>query len=376
MIKNTKKAFALILSAGLLMNVNMVTQASEDVSITLGKGENAVSFLPGTYDINMTLLHADKVEEHEESSSSGALVSESKLIIDENGNASVESEFIQTTVYGFAGAFTDFRIYQEHNYQSDSISVNPITTFSFKPSAFVSTTYTAVGEFSFDIPFSNQDGVFGEMDIATSLQAMVHDAYIYMDFSPYRADYSELNIWIELMKSYEPQVTKDSWNRVDTLLNSFSYSLRSEQQSIVEGYIDDLFDIYDTLEFRDSETKDAMITAKISANEASYIMTIPEVVALGELSQEEDVAVAYNVEIEIIAGNVVEDFVIEVSSDEFGDLASGSNTLRYKNTFEKQEYSTSESKEAYFIIEAANTVSAEGGDYVGDVEFRAQKISK
>lgn len=381
MKKIIKNSIATVMAVALVMGTSLPVYASNDPSIILGNEENAVTFSEGTYDLDVCLKKyiGDDTDYHftdsEDSMAVDALNKEATLVIDESGNAKVTVFFEIATIMGFKGGAQGIEVYNEHNTTSEKTEVTIDTTQELTIGTFSSKTYNIPHQISFDMPFDKENGVFVDFEILTSLMNMDQTAFIAMDFSSYRADYTSINGFMELAEARKSYYSNSDWEKYEAYIETMSFSQPATNQAVVDTYLSELVELVWGFE----EVKydaDAQITAYIAVNEASYIMTIPEEIPMGELSIEEDTAVEYTVDIEIIAGNVLEDFVIQVSSDEFGELLDESNSIRYKNTFLTQDYTETESKTAYFIIEAANAAKAEAGDYLGEVEFSVEKVNQ
>ncbi|MDO4260864.1 MAG: hypothetical protein Q4C82_02205 [Eubacteriales bacterium] len=108
------------------------------------------------------------------------------------------------------------------------------------------------------------------------------------------------------------------------------------------------------------------ITAEVAAAEASYSVTIPESVAIGTLSAEQDTTKEYSVALE--ASNLGEG-IVEISTDAAGTLTSGSNTLAFANSFGTQSAGENATLTGEITIKAADVAAAAAGNYTGTANF-------
>ena len=109
-----------------------------------------------------------------------------------------------------------------------------------------------------------------------------------------------------------------------------------------------------------------MLSADVAAPEASYTVEIPEVIALGTLSAEQDNTTAYTVPVtakNLGAGHV------EVSAPAEGALSSANSSLAYTNSFGTQSFSQNGQLSGSFTVTAADVASAAAGNYTGTVLF-------
>lgn len=116
----------------------------------------------------------------------------------------------------------------------------------------------------------------------------------------------------------------------------------------------------------ETSTKEVEVTAEVAAPAASYTVTIPESVALGTLSAEEDNAFDY--EVAVTAENLGTGYV-EIKTDESASLTSGSNTLAFTNSFGTQKTSEDATLTGTFSVKAADVKAAAAGNYTGTVNF-------
>lgn len=119
-------------------------------------------------------------------------------------------------------------------------------------------------------------------------------------------------------------------------------------------------------EATETTTKEVEVTAEVAAPAATYTVTIPESVALGTLSADEDNSFDYKVE--VAAENLGTGYVEVVTAKE-GSLTSGSNTLAFTNSFGTQKTSTDATLTGAFAVKAADVKAAAAGNYTGTVNF-------
>ncbi len=108
------------------------------------------------------------------------------------------------------------------------------------------------------------------------------------------------------------------------------------------------------------------ITADIAAPQATYTVTIPETVAMGTLSAENDNTTAYKVE--VTAENLGKGYV-EVSAPAAGALKNGENELAFANSFGAQKTSVTATLNGEFTVAAADVQAAAAGNYTGNANF-------
>ena len=108
------------------------------------------------------------------------------------------------------------------------------------------------------------------------------------------------------------------------------------------------------------------ITAMIEAPAPKYSVVIPQNIAMGTLSQEEDNTVAYTVNVE--AENLGSGKVT-ISAPAAGSLTSGDNALAYTNSFGSQTTSVTGDLKGAFTVKAEDVAKAAAGNYTGTVSF-------
>lgn len=118
------------------------------------------------------------------------------------------------------------------------------------------------------------------------------------------------------------------------------------------------------------DTQDMQITANVEEkiSQPSYMVTVPDSVAMGTLSTEKNNVYTYAVDVEASDLNGK----LSISAPEKGSLASGENTLDFTNSFGTQTVSedTAGSKLSGSIgIAAADVAAAAAGNYTGTTTF-------
>lgn len=116
----------------------------------------------------------------------------------------------------------------------------------------------------------------------------------------------------------------------------------------------------------ETSSKSMNVTADVAAPAASYEVTIPESIAMGTLSAENDNVVAYNVD--VAAANMDNGYV-QVSADAAGELTSGENKLAFANDFGTQKASSNATLKGNFTVTAAAVQAAAAGNYTGTANF-------
>lgn len=344
--------------------------AEEVNTIILGSGDNAVAFEPGTYTVGVEMKKADDISA--DSMAGSAIADTATLIVKADGSAAMTMTFQKTTIYGFSGAARNIYAYDTHSTSGSTTSVTINSTFSFKP---LWTTYTMPGSVSFDLKFESQDGVYMGFEILTSATTMNQEAYMLFDYSEHKADYSELNNVLASFSGGYDNYTATSWARVSSVLDRIEYTLDSSKQVTVDAYTSDLSAAVAQLEKIEGRVE-SQVSATVPVNEASYLLEVPSTMALGEVSLDQDTQIPYQIKFEVIEGNVVENYSFEVSSETSGILKNGNNELKYTNTLGIQSFSTTQTKEASFVIAQEDAMNAKTGVYKGEVIFSVRKISE
>ena len=116
----------------------------------------------------------------------------------------------------------------------------------------------------------------------------------------------------------------------------------------------------------ETSQQSAQITASVEASKPTYSVKVPEAVAMGTLSKEQDNTTDYTVD--VTAENLGSGKVV-VSAPEAGELTSAENTLAYTNSFGTQETSVTASLAGQFTVTAVDAAAAAAGNYTGTANF-------
>ena len=119
-------------------------------------------------------------------------------------------------------------------------------------------------------------------------------------------------------------------------------------------------------EATEKSQQSAQITASVAAPVASYKVTIPESIAMGTLSTEEDNVAAYTVN--VTAENLGNGKVV-VAAPAAGELTCDAGALAYANSFGTQETSVTAALNGAFTVTAADAAAAAAGSYAGTATF-------
>ncbi len=119
-------------------------------------------------------------------------------------------------------------------------------------------------------------------------------------------------------------------------------------------------------EATETSEKSMNVTADIKAPEATYTVTIPESVSMGNLSAEQDNVLSYQVD--VTAANMGDGYV-EVSAPADGALTSGENQLAFQNSFGTQKVTADATLDGAFTVSAEAVKAAAAGNYTGTANF-------
>ncbi len=368
-MKNIMK-LSIVLMMCLTMFSGVSVQAQEVNTITLGSGDNAVTFEPGTYTVGVAMKKATAISDN--SMAASAISNAATLLVKADGSATITMVFKSTTINGLSGAARDIYTYDAHSASGSTTSVTVNSTYNFKP---LYSSYTMPGSVSFDVNFENQNGVYMGFEIQTSFTTMDQEAYMLFDYSAHKADYSELNKVLASFSGGYENYSATSWLRVATVLDTIEYTLDSSKQAIVDGYTSELSSAVAQLEKIDGRVE-STVSATAPINEASYMLEVPSEIRVGEVSFEEDTQINYEISLEVLEGNVEEDYSFEVSSATNGTLTNDKNVLAYTNTLGTQYFTKTQTNQASFVIAKEDARKVSAGTYQGEVVFSVRKISE
>lgn len=125
-------------------------------------------------------------------------------------------------------------------------------------------------------------------------------------------------------------------------------------------------DLQEVVAPTETTQQSATVTADVAAAAPTYDVTIPESIALGTLSTEEDSTQAYAVK--VTAENLGTGKV-EISTAAAGELKSGDNSLAFANSFGTQSTSETAELNGTITVKAADVQKAAAGNYTGTANF-------
>ena len=166
----------------------------------------------------------------------------------------------------------------------------------------------------------------------------------------------------EAVDNFEDGIDTSAY--VNVVMNTTtSFVVKITELSLVSASTDDDSDSTTATE---TSTKEVEVSADIAAPAATYTVTIPEAVAFGTLSTENDNTLDFSVEVS--AANLGTGYV-EVVSAESGNLTSGDNSLPFANSFGTQKASEDKTLSGSFSVKATDVSKAAAGNYTGTVTF-------
>lgn len=178
---------------------------------------------------------------------------------------------------------------------------------------------------------------------------------------------------VEAGKAYQTQkvtftLPRDAMDALEQGVKSTAYVnvvMNTTQNFVVQ--VKDLTPVQEAApEATETSEKSMNVTADIKAPEATYTVTIPESVAMGTLSAEQDNVMQYQVD--VTAANMGEGYV-EVSAPADGVLNNGEKQLAFQNNFGAQKAAADTTLSGAFTVRAEAVQAAAAGNYMGTANF-------
>lgn len=116
-----------------------------------------------------------------------------------------------------------------------------------------------------------------------------------------------------------------------------------------------------------SENKTSNVTATVAPNMSTYTVTVPETIAMGELSITEDTSKEFEVSVDLIKGNDGKKVVVSSATE--GKLSTEGSEIKLTNSFGTQEFAESGTKTGTLKVKAEDVKKAKAETYSGTVTF-------
>ena len=115
------------------------------------------------------------------------------------------------------------------------------------------------------------------------------------------------------------------------------------------------------------ETRTSEVTATVLANKTTYTVTVPETIALGNLSTSSSTSATYTVEADMVLGN--DSLVVVVEAAQNGELTLGESKITFSNDLTNAEFTQSGTRTGTLTIDPIGSDLAVG-DYSGTIGFQ------
>lgn len=246
-IASTNRLLSLLLAFVMLLGMTPgVANASEKTTYKFGANETALA--PGSYELGVALKKASDIKSD---SMAASCIKGGSLTVAENGSATVKVNLGPVAAFGITGYASDWKIYQEYNYNSST----DLIAAEFTTATENETSFT--NSISFTLPDNSWDGVYVSMFI--DVMGVNQDAYIAFTYpeSSVKDDVRSGTAKVEQFGKYDVSVKvtveDDKIKSIDIQGSNFTGNSAEKNKQTLASAIEGLKDFWNDKSITDAE---------------------------------------------------------------------------------------------------------------------------
>lgn len=368
MKKFLSSVLMLAMVLGMFHNVSGIIVNAQEVETTvlIGGSEKVLLEAGKTYSIPVSFM---KSGDHTVESMAVDTLTGATLTVNTDGTVLATFTMKNATINGFFGYATKMYLNNTHESNVDATTMTIISTYTYKTSGYFGTSYTIPGEFQGVMPYLDQNGVYVQMDLYTSLMSMEQEGYFVFDFASVRADYSAIEAALKEVPTDLSIYTADSVSALNLAISQVEEYYHKDRQSEVTAMANAITLAVEALEEDTAIRMNSEVYGTVVTSPSTFTVSIPESIQLGTLSLLEDTIIPYQLGVSIIDGNDGRGLEVMITTNEDEELVQGQYEIPFVNSLTSHVFTSNEVVAETITVEASKVASAYHGNYQGTMTF-------